>query len=174
MRFDIYGLIHKAQRKYLFDLSSLIAKADPLDTKQIHEIEEKVAFIVRHLQEHAENEHTFIHPLLKAIDSADAVLDEQHDDLEQKLDHLLASSKARDLKKLYVALNNFIATYLEHLALEESLQESVLWQHYTDAQILEAMKKFLASKSQEALLKDSEFMVPTMNIHEIQHFFGPK
>ena len=174
MRFDMYGLIHKAQRKYLFDLSSLLAKMDPKDEQHWQEVETKLTWIVEHLKQHAHSEKTYIFPLIQAVSNTHESLDAQHHDQDEELDKLLALSQKRDAKKLYSALNLFIASYLQHQAEEEQNQEDVIWKHYTDAQILGAMSKFFASKSEEFHTKNAEFVVPTMNIYEIKGFFSRK
>ena len=69
MRVDLYSAIHKAQRKYLFEISIAIGSADPSDPVQVAGIQQKIKDAILNLKDHADNEKTYIHPRSSGIKS---------------------------------------------------------------------------------------------------------
>ena len=168
MRLDIYSPMHKAQRKNLFELSIKIGRADFSEAAQVATLKSEVQAIIASLRKHAQHEETFIHPLFKQLGTEGEHLEEEHHDLEitfANLEKCLAAEKQNDL---YTQFNRMVVAYLKHIDAEETAQQDILWKHYDDAALMEAMKKFHASRKQEETMQAYEYMFPSLNPQEIQ------
>lgn len=174
MRFDLYSLIHKGQRKYLFNLASDIGTCNPADEAQCKSITDRVYAMVDHIEDHRSNEETFIHPLYIEAGIHDLVMDAEHHQLELQMQRLKVLCVQKDMHALYREFNRFLAAYLLHMDEEETQQELVLWKHFDDARLMGAMATFAASKSQEEMIVGFEIMAPALNIDELMRLFGPK
>lgn len=167
MRFDLYSLIHKGQRKYLFDLSCDIGRTNASDKKQCQNISKRIHEMASLIEEHRQNEETFIHPLFAEVGMLDTVLDADHDKLKEKLEHLKELSTKNNINMLYKEFNKFLAEYLLHTAEEERQQELVLWKHFDDERLMSVMRSFAASKTSEEMMAGFELMAPALNIEEL-------
>jgi len=125
-RLDVYTAVHKMQRARLFNLTVEAGKTDPDDTLATARLAAAVDALAAELVAHGEHEDRFIHPLLRQQAPALAeTLDAAHVELDARLERLrqLSSASATspgDPNVLYRALAAFTATYLDHLALEET------------------------------------------------------
>lgn len=155
MRVDLYIRPHKAIRSALYQAA---IRVGTLDASQpagvVQEALISVKSALQQLIDHGRHEDAFVHPLYKErIPSAAlARLEKDHMVHEQKL-HLLKAStdelagavSNEGLARLYKNINNFIASYLEHLELEES-QLSLLWASYSDEELMHLLECFKASE----------------------------
>jgi len=174
MRFDLYSLIHKAQRKHLFNLAADIGQCNPANEIQCLSIIDRVHAMVELIEDHRNNEETFIHPLYIEAGIQNLVMDVEHHQLELHMQQLKELCLKKDITALYREFNRFIAAYLLHQDEEERQQELVLWKHFDDARLMGAMATFAASKSPQEMLAGFEFMAPALNIHELMRIFDPK
>lgn len=168
---DLYTLIHKAQRGHLFALSSRIGKTDFSDPQEVNAIKHELDSILAHLRKHSLNELTFIHPLYLEIGDQSAMIDEEHDELEQeilKLEEIIAEGR---WEKLYAQFNRYIASYLLHQDEEERAQEEILWKHFDDTRLSAAMNAFLASRSPAVAIEDLKFVIPHLSNQELEQMF---
>jgi uncharacterized UPF0160 family protein len=172
MRFDLYSLIHKGQRKYLFDLSSDIGRTNASDIKQCQDIAKRVHEMACLIEDHRENEETFIHPLFAEVGMLDTVLDAEHDKLKEKLELLKELSAENNINTLYKEFNIFLAEYLLHTDEEEKQQELVLWKHFDDERLMSVMRSFAGSKTSEEMIAGFELMAPALNIEELRRIFA--
>ena len=154
-RVDLYTRPHKAVRSVLYQAA---IKLGMLDVNQPAEaIQEALASVkvaIQQLVEHGRHEDAFIHPLYRERIPSAALdrLERDHVMHEQTL-HLLKTSieelegaiSDEGLARLYKNLNNFIASYLEHLELEES-QLPLLWSSYDDEELMHLFRCFQASE----------------------------
>lgn len=174
MRFDLYSLIHKAQRKYLFDLSIAIGQANPSDELQCKNIELRIHKMILHIEDHSKTEERFIHPLYAEVGHQDKLLEKAHHDTKDQFERLKYLSIKMDVKELYSEYNRFVANYLEHTDEEEKLQAEILWKHFDDQRLMAAMGEFAASKSSQDMISALDFMAPALNIQELMKLFGAK
>lgn len=174
MRFDLYSLIHKAQRKYLFELSIAIGRTNPSDELQCKNIESQIHDMILLIEDHSKNEEKFIHPLFAQTGHQDKILETEHNNTKEQLENLKFLVKKRDIKALYSAYNRFVASYLEHTDEEERLQAEILWEHFDDQKLMSVMSQFAASKSSQQMLWGLDFMAPALNIQELMRLFGNK
>ena len=169
MRFDLYSLIHKAQRERLFKLSIKIAKENLSESVQVSSIKEDLGNMISHLRKHADNEERFIHPLFHVCEDQAALLEVQHSQIETLLDELQTLISTNSLDELYSLFNRFISRYLEHIALEEGIQKDLLWKHFSDEDLKGVMQRFKQSLSPEENMESLEFMLPCLSVCEVRN-----
>jgi hypothetical protein len=170
-RLDVYTAVHKMQRARLFELTVEAGKTDPTDTSATARLGAAVEALAAELVAHGEHEERFIHPLLRvqAPRLADA-LDAAHVELDARLDqlrHAAATSPLGDPNGLYRALAAFTATYLEHLAVEESEALPALWESCSDEELMGILVSFKSSRSDTENLTSLLAQLPMLNPTEI-------
>jgi hypothetical protein len=151
-RFDFYSLVHKGQRKNLFELTvaagQLAADDQPGREALARSVEKTLSAIV----DHAEAEETFFGPLYReAAPATGERLSAHHADMTAQLGELrgalhlaLAGRSAASDLALHRALARFTASYLAHVDAEEaSLPE--LWAGFDDAALAGAQGALVAS-----------------------------
>ena len=156
LRFNIFNQVHKALRAMLYDTAIAIQRTDFSREEQARKVFKKIETVLWLFDGHAETEDTMIFPLLKAI-APDVVDDfEQQHDADHALSHdlyniIAAYNFARtetDMLhagiKLLQAFNEFTAFNLQHMNKEETIINSLLWQHFTDIQLLELQKEIVS------------------------------
>lgn len=172
-RLDVYTAVHKMQRARLFELTVEAGKTDPDDPAAAARLAAAVSSLADELVAHGEHEERFIHPLLRAQAPGLAeTLEGAHVDLDARLDQLRQVSNAHasaadDPNLLYRALAAFTATYLEHLAVEESQALPALWQGCRDDELMGILASFKASRSDTENLTSLLAQLPTLNPPEI-------
>lgn len=171
MRFDLYGLIHKAQRFHLLRFSNALGRSDLADTVANSRIVAELQRLIEHLRDHARNEETYIHPLYEAIGTAAAEIEKEHHELEQTLSLLEEIVKARLWDSLYSAYNRFLASYLAHLDAEETAQSELLWPNYRDEELLAVFQRFKRERAPALARADLEFMLPALSVIELSNMF---
>lgn len=172
MRYPIYNAIHKAQRQHLFELSIKIGRSNFSDPTQLAKIKDDLKKMIAHLRKHTHSEETFIHPLFAKIGHTGHMLETQHHDLEKLLDDLKTIVSSNDGATLYTHFNHFLVAYLQHIDAEEIAQAEILWEYYSDEELIEAMKGFHQSLSPQEVMENMAFMLPCLNAAEVTHFLG--
>ena len=167
MRFDLYTSIHKAQRDHLFQLSIQIGKADFTDPAQVSNVKDRMEHMITHIRQHALNEETFIHPLFTVCKEQCEQLDSQHLQIERLLDELEEIIENNLSDRLYAVFNRFIAMYLQHTDLEETIQKEALWTNYNDDELKATMHQYSQSLTWQKTLEGMAFMIPSLNVSEV-------
>ena len=170
MKTDLYTFVHKAQRVRLFALSGEIARADFSDPADVARVETALRTLINHLREHAVSEHTYIHPLYRALGDVAAGFDAEHELLEQELTSLETIAAEGRWSELHRAYNGFLGRYLVHIEEEEIAQETILWAHY-DEELAEVFARFQRERAPEKLREDLELFLPALNAPELIGMF---
>jgi hypothetical protein len=166
-RFDPYTLVHKGQRKKLFEITTALGQLGADEHGRRAELIEDLELTLRALVEHAEAEDAYFGPLYRELapETAARIADE-HARLHVAIGSLrsvVASSSAvpnvkADLS-LYRAVARFTAAYVAHLDAEEgSLPE--LWAKVDDAEIAKAQGALVASHAPATVAFNLRNMMP--------------
>lgn len=180
-RFDIYRLIHKGLRSYLTDTLLTIGKMDPHSEADLHAGLTRLRGLLQFCQNHLEHENTFVHPAMEKVlpGCADAMCDhhQHHEamiaDLRGAADQLQATpASQRDTLSaaLYRSLAVFVADNLAHMHEEETRNNAILWQGYSDDEIRAIEHAIVSSLSPEKNAEVMQWMLPAMN-HQERHQF---
>lgn len=171
MRFDLYTLIHKAQRFHLFRLSEEIGTADFSRIAETVAIAKQVLELMGHLKDHAQNEKNYIHPLFKAVSSIGDHFDEEHENLDAEIKKVEWVVKEKSWSDLYSTFARFLGVYLLHLDEEEAAQRDILWKHYADNELGAIFERFRSERPPLMAKADFEFMLPALSVPELTQLF---
>ncbi len=177
MRAELFGMIHKALRSRLFDLSIELARCDFTDAAQARTARNAYERTVGFLREHHEHEESFVEPFLEkrapSIVSANRAQHEAIDAKLARLDALIAEAKgAESAKRLVSAYDEFLAEYLVHMRHEEGTVQAALWEHFTDEEILGVQGRIQGSIPPPRFAEWLEIMLPALNLDERAMMLG--
>ncbi|MBR9882722.1 MAG: hypothetical protein GYB21_03315 [Oceanospirillales bacterium] len=162
-RYNIYTLIHKALRANMFDVLVAVGRVDDSDSLAVRRELDRVIELLALCQAHLEHENTFIHKaILAARPNLHLITAEDHLEHERAISRLRGDvSTIREvteaggqapLLQLYRNLAIFVAENLQHMHVEETLNARILWDHFSDEQILAIEEQLVA-----ALTPDEQF-----------------
>jgi hypothetical protein len=166
-RFDMYSLVHKGQRKKLFELTIAAGQLATEDAATHDALAADVDATLAAIADHAEAEEAFFGPIYRdAAPATGARLAADHDALDGEMARVRAAaatalearSPATGLA-LHRALARFTSTYLAHVdAEEESLVE--LWAAVDDATLARAQGALVASHPPSSVRFNLRNMLP--------------
>ncbi|MBX3618591.1 MAG: hypothetical protein KF891_01165 [Rhizobacter sp.] len=173
-RYDLYQTIHKGLRDFMGDTLSRVGRVDVADhddlARTLGQLEALLAFCAQHL----EHENEFIHTAIRARQPAAASrTTEDHVEHVQSIEALRAEARALaaapDTQRMALALRLyrhlalFVAENLQHMHIEETANNAALWEHYTDAELMDIHQRLLASVNPKDKMEVMRWMVPAMN-----------
>ncbi len=173
-RVDLYAAIHKALRAMMCDTMLFLGRLDPLDEREVVSCGQKVFDLLESCLAHLQHENTFVHPAMQARAPGSAALAQaehlEHEQQIGRLSHLAgamvkapAARRASFVTALYRAMALFLSDNLQHMAHEETHHNSVLWAHYSDAELHEIEQRLVASISPQDMHAVLRWMVPACN-----------
>lgn len=169
MRTDLYKLVHKSQRRFLFETALTLGRADLERPAEQTRMASLVADVIHMLRDHSQNEKHYIHPLL----AAPAELDAEHDAQELQLAQLEAVVAEQRWPELYPTMMRLIGDYLVHQDEEEKRQVAELWPRYTDEQLQRVFTRFHADRDPAVARADFLRMIPALNPQELAQVMKP-
>ncbi|TJY59454.1 hypothetical protein E4T66_13795 [Sinimarinibacterium sp. CAU 1509] len=173
-RYDIYGQIHRALRaamsQTLVDLGRVDAASDVSVETAMQDVDNLLKFCLGHL----EHENVFVHAAMDArrpgSSHKTASDHDQHlsaiDMLTRDIGRVRSSSGAERrarLLALYQHLSGFVAENFEHMLIEESYNNAVLWDLYTDAEIEQIERNLVASIPPPQAAEVMRHMLPAIS-----------
>lgn len=178
-RFNIFNGIHKGLRAMLYELALTIQQTDFSEVDEAETLVKEVEQVVSFFTAHAEHEDRFILPAVARY-NARIIEAFAHDHLEDGwLAELLlksvqawrraedASARAQAGSELFYHFTEFTAFNLVHMNKEERFLNEVLWEYYSDREILQIERCILASVPQDILVVESRWMMKGMSNPEI-------
>lgn len=155
-RYDIYAIIHKALRSFMFDTLSRIGSMDRDDDAQVAAGLIQVRELAHLCRLHLDKENHFVHPAMEArVPASTAHVAADHVEHEHAIVELCAladaadsaSGDARDdaLRTLYRHLALFTGENLLHMDCEETEHNAVLWSAYSDAELAALEQSIVAA-----------------------------
>ncbi|ADU35152.1 hypothetical protein [Variovorax paradoxus] len=172
-RADIYSGIHKALRALMADTLVKLGRMDAEDLQDVAQVVQRVLQMLDFCRTHADHESRFIHPTLEvhAPGTSRAVAYE-HVEHDAQTRHIgiqarallecTAAQRAPAAAALYRTLALFVASNFEHLHLEETVHNAVLWSHCTDAEIMSLHDALVRSVAPEDLMFILRWLVPSL------------
>jgi len=152
-RFDMYATIHRALRHFMTDTLTQIGRLDASDSEASRAALDQLDTLLYLCRQHLEHENRFVHPAIEARSpgGSQRVAGEHEDHLEaiaaleaEALAVRQAPSPTADLR-LYRHLALFVADNFEHMQIEETRHNELLWQGYDDAELVQIHEQILAS-----------------------------
>lgn len=173
-RIDMYAGIHKALRALMADTLLAVGRMDSEDPLELAQVTQRVVELLDFCRAHLRHENEFVHPAIEArAPGASAAIAHEHDEHERHIEalgHSVAALRACPAVQrgaasleLYRSLALFIAENFQHMHVEETAHNAVLWARYTDAELLEIHQALVASIPPDEMMFIVRWMVPFMN-----------
>jgi hypothetical protein len=182
-RFDMYAGIHKALRAFMADTLLAVGRMDPMDDAEVTQVEQRVLRLLALCGGHLAHENAFVHPAIEArAPGASDRIAHEHDEHTRhiaQLAELVAQMGAAAPQHrhatalgLYRGLALFIAENFQHMHVEETAHNAVLWARYTDAELLAIHDALIASIPPDEMMAVARWLVPFMNPMERFHLLA--
>lgn len=175
-RLDLYAGIHKALRALMADTLLAVGRMDPDDTAERRAVSARVLELLDFCASHVAHENEFVHAAIeaRAPGASDAIGHEHEVHLAQitRLRTAVAAlsgpagSDAAAALDLYRSLALFIAENFQHMHVEETAHNAVLWARYTDAELVAIHNTLLASIPPTEMMYTLRWLVPAMHAGE--------
>lgn len=173
-RVDLYAGIHKALRALMADTLLAVGRMDSEDALELAQATQRVLELLDFCRSHLQHENEFVHTAMEArAPGASGKIAHEHDEhlqaivaLAKQTTALLqceAAARATGALALYRALSLFIAHNFEHMHVEETAHNAVLWARYTDAELIEIHNRLVAAIPPEEMMLVLRWMVPFLN-----------
>lgn len=170
-RVDIYAGVHKALRLMMTRALCDVGSTDPGDADEVAATLRRVGRLLDLCELHLKDENEFVHPALERAQPGSAArIAAEHNHHAESIADLrdlaaLAASchgtpRAAALGRLYRALALFVADNLQHMHVEETAHNALLWAHYSDIE-LEAVHHAIVQS------------IPPQTMAEALHWFFP-
>jgi len=161
-RLDIYAPIHRALRLFMTDTLGRLGALDVGDARDVALMLDQLDALLALCRHHALTENEFVHPAIEAArpGTTQRIHDEHGEHLaaiaalQGETAALRAQPEAAAALRLYRRLSLFVAENFEHMLLEETVHNQVLWEGYDDAAIADIERRIIAQStpSQSALV----------------------
>jgi hypothetical protein len=182
-RVDLYAGIHKALRAFMADTLLAVGRMDPTDDAEVAQVEQRVLQLLGLCGGHLAHENAFVHPAIeaRAPGASDRIAHEHEDHARHiaQLAEMTAQVRAAGPQQrhavalgLYRALALFIAENFQHMHVEETAHNAVLWARYTDAELLAIHDALVASIAPDEMMAVVRWLVPFMNPLERFHLLA--
>lgn len=176
-RRDLYAGIHKALRLFMTRTLTTLGSTDPARADEVDAALEMLSRLLDLCELHLRDEDTFMHPALERArpgSSAQAGSDHQHHarttadlrDLAAAVAGSCAAGREAALHRLYHAVALFVAENLQHMHVEETAHNAVLWAAYSDAELEALEHALVASIPPDAMMDALHWFLPALNASE--------
>jgi hypothetical protein len=176
-RVDMYSGIHKALRALMADTLLAVGRMDCDDALERAETVQRVQELLDFCGNHLKHENEFVHAAIEArAPGASEAIAHEHEEHQRAIARLSASARwvlesaviERPLaaQRLYRELALFIADNFQHMNVEETAHNAVLWARYTDAELGAIHDALVASIPPAEMMYTARWLVPFMNPQE--------
>jgi len=174
-RFDIYAGIHKALRTLMADTLMALGRADPDDVAEVSAVSGRVLELMDVCTAHVVHENHFIHTAIEArATGASAALAHEHEEHLAQIARLKTAvsalcqhaghpESAAAAHGLYRELALFVAYNYQHMHVEETAHNCVLWARYTDAELIDLHHRLVASIPPAEMMHTLRWLLPSLN-----------
>lgn len=182
-RVDLYTEVHKGLRRALTGLLSDAGRLDATDRKAVAGFNDELGFLTGLLMEHAENEETYVQPLLDPAETnLAATIEAAHQELETEINAVVEvyrqlgeadeEQAPSSGKRAYYQLAGFIGLYLVHMSTEELDVMPYLQGRLSDPELMDVQNRLRASIAPPRMADYLRLMIPAMNIQERTAMFS--
>lgn len=182
-RHDMYASIHKALRHFMTDTLHRVGRMDVFDGADMGRALAQLEALLTLCVNHIHNENNFVHPTIEARQprGASRTADDHLEHFES-IDALRAQARAVPASaaaerqglalRLYRQLALFVAENFQHMNFEETVNNTALWAHYSDAELLQLHRRILASLPADENMEVARWMIPALSPAERAEVLG--
>jgi hypothetical protein len=173
-RVDLYAPIHKALRLFMTDTLVRIGRMDLADSTETTLTLAQLRDLLELCESHVDHENHFVHTAMEARQPGGArrtgddhvghlaSIDELRDEVTC-FEAAPADQKASLALRLYRHLALFVAENFQHMHVEETQNNAVLWAHYSDAELMDLHHRLVASITPQENLLVARWMIPALD-----------
>jgi len=176
-RYDLYAHIHKGLRSFMMHTLEALGRTDVLDEFETRETLEMLRALLGLCRTHLEKENAFVHTALEARRPgacAKLALEHAHhersiaalEDAARSLEQVAGEARAAAALGLYRALALFVAENFEHMHVEETDINALLWEAYDDAELVAVERSIVASIPPAEAMVVARWMLPALDAAE--------
>lgn len=177
-RHDTYRHMHKGLRAAMFDAVLRLGRLDPDDQADLHDTLLQAERLLGFMAAHVKHENEHVHTALEARrpGAARRTADDHvgHLDALQALREQVAALGAAAAAqrealahRLYLDLARFVAENLEHMHVEETQNNALLWSLYSDAELEAVHERLLASVEPASMMEAIGWMAQGLSLPEL-------
>ena len=170
-RHDLYTFIHKALRAWMSHVLVRVGQTDWHDRDDAVQVLEEVRTLLAVCRRHIEHEDRFVHAAMEARcpgSSRHTGNDHQgqalaFDQLMQRsveAEYGVGNARPKAWARLYRQLAVFVAENLLHMEEEETKNNAVLWERYSDDELAEIHHALIASIPADEMMQSLEWILP--------------
>jgi hemerythrin len=181
-RLQPYRFIHKALRALMFRTLQQAASLDACDTQERQALTAAVEELLQTCSDHLSHENTFFHvPLRERAPRAVMAFDDDHEEHVRGIERLRRQlglvaqggpAARQHAYLLYLELTRFVSENLAHMADEETLLTTALWQHFSDEEIDGMGRRLKATFTPQEGAYYLRWMVRGLNHAELVELMG--
>jgi len=174
-RFNPFNMIHKALRAMLYDTALTLQQTYFADQAEAADAMEKMNEVIIAFEKHGMHEDTILMPVIAGYDPAMiASFEQEHKEdlsLGNKLRHLQNMYNATESAEERImagsvitrAFRDYMIFNLEHMQREEVELNKLLWDHYTDEELLEINARIVATIPPAEMTSASQWFMRSIN-----------
>ncbi len=176
-RYNIYFIVHKALRANMAHVLEQLGACDWTDDEDTAQTLTDLRNLLLLCESHLQHENEFVHTAMESrAPGSTSRITLQHEDhmaaiaaLREEAEATRNGSRAQRLHAgaaLYHHFSCFVAENLEHMLEEETDNNAILWQHYSDDEIRAIEQALVASIEQPKKMLLMPWMLTATNAHE--------
>lgn len=173
-RVDIYNFPHKGLRNIMSQLSLIAGNTDYSNQRGLDELKEKTAELILLLNLHRQSEEEYLLPALeeKLAGSTQEnvkeheLLESQVIQIDTFIKNLTTNHSLAKGIQFYAMLNGFQSKYMDHMAMEESQMNPLIWDHLTDEELMGIHGSIMAEFAPDHITLWFKYIVPALNSME--------
>lgn len=178
LRFDMYAPIHKALRNFMTDTLVRMGRLEIDDADEMTVTLAQLDALLDLCARHIEHEDRFLHP---AIEDGGAPCRTALDHVEHGHGLAALGAEARRLRQapsaalalqLYRHFALFVADNLQHMQIEETVNNAALWARHDDAALHALHERLLATLSDAERMQVARWMLPALPPAERAQMLG--
>lgn len=170
-RMNVYGFPHKGLRNGFSQVSMAAGTANPSDPASLESLKTLSDELFTLLEHHSHAEESVVLPALEAKlagSTADNLAEHERLEAEiarikEMLNDIEPGSPPGALAGFYGAFSNFHAEYLAHMAMEEGKMLPLIWDNFSDEELMKQHGRIMASFAPEQILMWFKYIVPALN-----------
>ncbi len=170
-RLDLYGPIHKALRSAMGDTLARVGRMDVADAQDRADALACLDDLLTMCSQHLQHENEFVHTAIEArCPAGSSRVAEEHAEHLDSIAELRSGAAAvaaatgadadRLAHRVYRHLALFVAENFQHMHIEETVHNVLLWEHYSDAELEALHGRLMASIAPQEQLEAARWMLP--------------
>lgn len=173
-RVDIYLGIHKGLRALMANTLLALGRVDCSDDWKFEQALDQVSRLLQMCASHLAAENKWVHPAIESkLPGATQVAANGHVEHDLQISQLyltletlrgsVPALREDGTHQLYKQLALFVAENFQHMNVEETHHNAILWSHYTDSEIARLQEQLVADAPPEEKMFMARWLVPFVN-----------